>query len=166
MSKRKSKSSKLEAEVARELGGGRPALERILEIITNEGHTLTPAMVSSLQGRFTSMGGSIDIGYIKTVVFPEDNFFDIPQPLSTISFSRFSHKDETIISTGNGSGMMLWFPRCTSGPCLFLYLPSAVTTNISMPTPSSTRVTLPASGAAPNTPVKSTSLLAGFAYDY
>jgi hypothetical protein len=69
-------------------------------MIQSEGRMLTPKSITSLLGRIGSIGPKIDIGYIKTVIFPENNFSDVPQPLSSISFSRFSHKDEAIINTG------------------------------------------------------------------
>jgi hypothetical protein len=100
----------------------------VLSILKSEGRTMTPMMLSQVENHVNqAKGRSIDIGYIKTIIFPETNFYDVPQPLSSISFSRFSHKDEAMINTGpTGSGMLVWYPRCVNGPCLFVtYVPGS-----------------------------------------
>lgn len=63
---------------------------------------------------------SIDIGYLKTVLFPELYNADIPQPMSTQSYSRFSDKKEITLSTGqDGSGLFIWYPKTNMGPQIF-----------------------------------------------
>gem|GEM_PF-6383934 len=132
-------------------------------------------MIAKVSGLVGNMKGKVDIGYIKTVIFPEDNFFDIPQPLSTMSFSRFSHKDEAIINTGPaGQGLLLWYPRTTSGPCLFYYATPGTNsvTNITMPVPStiippiSSSLTAAIAPSNNYNPTSDAGFTAGFAYDY
>ncbi len=70
---------------------------------------------------------SIDIGYIRTVLFPELYSYDIPQPLSMISYSRFTSTFTLSIKTGvddggSGAGFAVWYPKVSFGPSFF-YLP-------------------------------------------
>jgi hypothetical protein len=61
----------------------------------------------------------IDVGYLKTLLYPELYNSDVPQPLSTQSYCRFTDKKElTIQSLSNG--MLLWYPKVTHGAQLFL----------------------------------------------
>lgn len=82
---------------------------------------------------------SIDIGYIRTVLFPELYSYDIPQPLSNISFSRFTDKQEATVNTGNdgfnGAGLILWFPKVNYGPSIFYYASTAADLDKSLPIP-------------------------------
>ena len=41
----------------------------------------------------------VDMNYIRTVLFPETYSFDIPQPMSNLSYARFSDKQDAIINT-------------------------------------------------------------------
>lgn len=47
-------------------------------------------------------------------------------PLSSISYSKFTDKQETNLATLDGSGMLVWYPRTNCGPQLF-YLPGNAT---------------------------------------
>ena len=60
--------------------------------------------------------GGLHLGYIKTLLFPEQFSYDIPMPLSSISFSKFTDKQESNLATLNGSGMLVWYPRTNCGP--------------------------------------------------
>jgi hypothetical protein len=63
------------------------------------------------------MNAGIDIGYLKTVMFPEQYSYDIPFPLTSVSFCKFTDKQEILVNTGtNGAGTILWYPRTTAGP--------------------------------------------------
>ncbi len=68
---------------------------------------------------------SIDIGYLRTVLFPELYGYDIPQPLSNMSYCRFTDKQEATLGTGtdgsNGCGMIVWYPKTNYGPSLFYF---------------------------------------------
>lgn len=57
----------------------------------------------------------IDHGYIKTILFPELYSADIPQPMSTQSYCRFTDKKELSIVSG-GEGMLIWYPKVNNGP--------------------------------------------------
>lgn len=85
---------------------------------------LSPNQLQWLKGvikRKYSKG--IDLGYLKTVLFPEFFSYDIPQPLTNLAYCRFDDKQDATINTGpSGAGLILWFPRTTQGPSLF-YLP-------------------------------------------
>jgi hypothetical protein len=42
--------------------------------------------------------------------------------MSSISYAKFTDKQEMTISTGpKGEGMILWFPRATGGPTMFVF---------------------------------------------
>lgn len=53
-------------------------MDKIMALLNSEGRLMTPKMLSSISARMDSLGPKVDIGYIKTVVFPENNFSDIP----------------------------------------------------------------------------------------
>ena len=57
----------------------------------------------------------IDVGYLRTLLFPELYNADVPQPLSTQSYCRFTDKKEWTISSAT-QGMLIWFPKVTQGP--------------------------------------------------
>lgn len=78
----------------------------------------------------------VDLGYLKTILFPEYFKYDIPSPLTNLSYCKFDDKQDAIIATGgvnasagvtaiSGTGMLLWFPRVTSGPSLFVWTGAA-----------------------------------------
>jgi len=55
--------------------------------------SLSPYQMRSIAGHLKKKSQtSIDVGYIRTVLFPEFYSYDIPQPLSNISYSRFTDK--------------------------------------------------------------------------
>lgn len=61
--------------------------------------------------------GGVSIGYIRTLIFPEQYSYDIPMPLSSISYSKFTDKQDIKITPGaDGSGMLVWYPRTNGGP--------------------------------------------------
>jgi hypothetical protein len=78
----------------------------------------------------------IDVGYIKTLLFPELYNADIPQPMSTQSYCRFTDKKEISLSS-KGNGMLIWYPKVTIGPQLFIRFDS----NLTVPVPLSTNYT-------------------------
>lgn len=61
----------------------------------------------------------IDVGYIKTLLFPELYNADVPQPLSTQSYCRFSDKKEYTFES-KGAGLLIWYPKTMTGPQLFI----------------------------------------------
>jgi hypothetical protein len=64
----------------------------------------------------------INVGYLKTVLFPEQFSYEIPLPMSSISYAKFTDKQEMTINTGwKGEGMVLWFPRANGGPTMFVF---------------------------------------------
>jgi hypothetical protein len=71
----------------------------------------------------------IDVGYIKTLLFPELYNADIPQPMSTQSYCRFTDKKEISLSS-KGNGMLIWYPKVTIGPQLFVRFDNNLTTPI------------------------------------
>lgn len=81
------------------------------------------ALSQALKRKYTN---GIDMNYLKAVIFPELFTADIPQPLTNLSYCRFTDKQEGVINTGGvaqgtGSGMIVWYPRVTEGPSLFYY---------------------------------------------
>jgi len=60
----------------------------------------------------------VDMGYIKTLLFPELYNSDIPQPMSTQSYTRFTDKKEITFSS-KGSGILVWYPKTNIGPQLW-----------------------------------------------
>lgn len=68
------------------------------------------------------VNGGLHIGYIKTLLFPEQFSYEIPMPLSSVSYSKFTDKQEINITPGtDGSGMLVWYPRTNGGPQLFYF---------------------------------------------
>lgn len=71
----------------------------------------------------------VDVEYIRTALFPELNNGDVPQPMSNVSYCRFSDKQEIGFSPGtmekatnpDGSGVLVWYPKITQGPSMFMY---------------------------------------------
>ena len=63
----------------------------------------------------TRSSNQVDIGYIKTLLFPELYNSDIPQPMSTQSYTRFTDKKEISVPS-NGESMLLWYPKTNCGP--------------------------------------------------
>ena len=92
--------------------------------LIQENHTsLLPSEKSVIKEMLQYNNSGVDIDYIRTVLFPEQFSYDIPLPLSSISYSRFTDKQEIHITPGSdGSGMLVFYPRTNGGPCLF-YLP-------------------------------------------
>ena len=73
------------------------------------------------------MKNGIDYSYIKAIIFPELFSSDIPQPLSNLSYSRFSDRSNNLMNTGiKGSGAWSFFPKTNNGPCFF-YKPATAT---------------------------------------
>ena len=62
---------------------------------------------------------SVDTGYIKTLLFPELYNADIPQPMSTQSYCRFTDKKELTFKSGQ-NGMLIWYPKVNYGPSIFI----------------------------------------------
>jgi hypothetical protein len=84
----------------------------------------------------------IDVGYIKTLLFPELYNADIPQPMSTQSYCRFTDKKEISLSS-KGNGMLIWYPKVTIGPQLFVRFDSNLTTPAPISTNWSSQLTTP-----------------------
>jgi len=54
---------------------------------------LLPSELHKLTEHFgKKMNNGIDIGYLKTVLFPEQYSYDIPFPLTSVSFCKFTDK--------------------------------------------------------------------------
>lgn len=61
----------------------------------------------------------VDVGYVKTLLFPELYNADVPQPLSTQSYCRFSDKKEMTFGSSS-QGLLIWYPKTMVGPQLFV----------------------------------------------
>jgi len=58
--------------------------------------------------------------FIKTVFYPELYKARIPYSLNNSSTAVVTHMEEVDVSTGaDGSGMLFFFPKVTTGPCIY-----------------------------------------------
>jgi hypothetical protein len=54
---------------------------------------LLPSEMHKLHGHIgKNVNSGVDIGYLKTVLFPEQYSYDIPFPLTSVSFCKFTDK--------------------------------------------------------------------------
>lgn len=68
------------------------------------------------------ISGNIGIDYIRSVFYPEYYTSRLPYNLANIATSIVTHKHDMILSTGpEGEGMIFFFPRVTTGPCMFVF---------------------------------------------